>query len=145
MYPSGQMQRGGAENNRGHEYGHAVSQSPMVTTHQHSPVDSVSRQRIPSYPGPPPHSPQYNRSHPTSPSITRLPPPSSPIQATRERASSGYYDPTQDSSDRPSEYTRPAYHHPRSPVQVSLSCSAAPISPQTFPSTFRLTDVPLIL
>lgn len=77
----------------------------MTTPHS---SDQIPRPRIPSYPGPP-LSPQYNRSHPSSPSAARLPPPSSPSQAARERASAGYYDPTQDSRDRPSEYARPVY------------------------------------
>ncbi|KAL1302510.1 hypothetical protein AAFC00_002898 [Neodothiora populina] len=69
---------------------------------------------MPEYTAPPPLSPRYNRSHPTSPSIARIPPLSSPSRP-RDRTSSGYYDPTQESRERAAEYTRPAYQ-PRSPA-----------------------------
>lgn len=104
MYQQGS--RGGADN-RIPDYASSSNQSPMPTPHGASPGDMA---RPPTYPqsGPAPHSPQYNRSHPSSPTVSRLPPPPSPSHQPRDRPSSGYYDPTSDS------------RQPRSPIQVSL-------------------------
>ncbi|GAB7357249.1 hypothetical protein MBLNU459_g8228t1 [Dothideomycetes sp. NU459] len=103
MYQSGP--RGGADN-RASDYANSANPSPMPSHHAPSPGE---RPRPPPYPAstqpPAPHSPQYHRSHPSSPTASRLPPPPSPSHQARDRPSSGYYDPTSDS------------RQPRSPVQ----------------------------
>lgn len=104
MYTS---QRTGNENGR-QEYANQGNTSPAQTpSHAYSPSSMrASRPRIPSASGAP-QSPQYNRSHPTSPIIARVPiggPPSHP----QDRPSAGYYDPTSDSRT----------YQQRSPAQV---------------------------
>lgn len=106
------------------EYAPHSNTSPTQTpSHAYSPTDRANRPRIPSF-SRQPQSPQYNRSHPSSPSASRVPLPA-PLSQPRERPSSGYYDPTSDSRERIPEYQPPQYQ-PRSPIQVSQS----PLVPQ---------------
>ena len=108
------------------EYANHGNVSPTQTpTHAYSPTERANRSRIPSVSR---QSPQYNRSHPASPTVSRIPlgPP------TQERPSSGYYDPTSDSRERAPEYNHSQYHS-RSPLQASHDATMRPCASLLWP------------
>lgn len=117
------------------EYAIQGNTSPAQTPSQgYSPSMRANRPRMSSASGPP-QSPQYNRSHPTSPAIARMPIGGPPVHP-QERPSVGYYDPTSDSRDY-----NPSKYQPRSPVGVRILCitrnvdsnTTDPTQPRAYP------------
>ncbi|KAF4555426.1 Chromatin-remodeling ATPase INO80 [Elsinoe fawcettii] len=85
--------------------------SPQAPAHAYPHANQPPRPGLPPM-NSSPHSPQLNRSQPTSPSASRAPPPPPHPQ---DRPSSGYYDPIMEGRQRPLEHER-AYPPARSPV-----------------------------